>query len=378
MINHQIAVMTVVGTRPEIIRLSETIRALDEVARHILVHTGQNYDYGLNDVFFDDLRLRRPDYHLDSKSGTLGGSLAAILAGTEKIILEERPDAFLVLGDTNSAISAIIAKRMQIPVYHMEAGNRCYDENVPEEVNRRIVDHTADYNLVYTEHARRNLVREGIAPSRILLTGSPMYEVLAANREAIDASTVLSRLDLAPGEYIVASLHRQENVDNRLRLEAALTSIVMLSKHLGLPVLMSTHPRTRERLKLIRPQGVGGIAFHEPFGFIDYIALQRSARIVLSDSGTISEESSILGFPAITLRDSIERPEAVDTGHIVTSGVIPGSVLNAARIALHTAPSRLLPENYAINDTSRRVVTFIHSTAWNHAKRVGLNDRIED
>ena len=367
----KLKVMTVVGTRPEIIRLSATIKLLDRFTDHVLVHTGQNYDYELNEVFFEDLGLRRPDHFLQADTSSLGAALGTILAGTEQVLLQERPDAFLILGDTNSCISAVIAKRLKVPVFHMEAGNRSFDENVPEETNRRLVDHVSDYNLVYTEHARRNLLAEGIHPSRILLTGSPMREVLEQNREQIEASDVLDRQGLTAGEYFLVSLHREENVDNPVRLRQALESLQALRTEYGVPVLVSTHPRTRNRLEEMEDAVKDGIVFHPPFGFHDYNKLQMQAKLVLSDSGTISEESSILGFPAVTMRDFIERPEALDAGAISTAGVTPGSVLAAVSLALAgTAGS--MPSEYAVSDTAHRVCSFLVSTVHSHSRRLGL------
>lgn len=365
--------MTVVGTRPEIIRLSATIKLLDEHTDHILVHTGQNYDYELNEVFFEDLGLRRPDHFLGADTSSLGASLGSILQKTEVVLLEEKPDAFLVLGDTNSCISAVIAKRMRVPVFHMEAGNRSFDDNVPEETNRRLVDHVADYNLVYTEHARRNLLAEGIHSSRILLTGSPMREVLEQNLTEINASDVLDRQGLTPNGYFLVSLHREENVDLQGRLREALDSLHAIREEYGLPILVSTHPRTRKRLEVLESQAKDGITFHAPFGFHDYIKLQLEAKLVLSDSGTISEESSILGFPAVTMRDFIERPESLDSGVIVTTGLAPGPVLEGVRFALAQAGApRIAPAEYEIDNTSTRAVSFILSTAHSHVRRLGL------
>jgi len=368
----KLKVMTVVGTRPEIIRLSATIKLLDEHTDQVLVHTGQNYDYELNEVFFEDLGLRKPDHFLEADTSSLGAALGSILAKTEQVLIEERPDAFLVLGDTNSCISAVIAKRMKIPVFHMEAGNRSFDENVPEETNRRLVDHVADYNLVYTEHARRNLLAEGLHPSRIMLTGSPMREVLEQNKDQIDSSDAVERAGLEPGGYFLVSLHREENVDHPARLKAAVESLRALNAAYGLPVLVSTHPRTRKRLEALGIAESEGVRFHSPFGFHDYCKLQINSKLVLSDSGTISEESSLLGFRAITLRDFIERPEAVDTGTIVTSGIDSERVLAAVRIVLGERSRAQTPADYQIADTSSRVVAFLHGTAPSHRRRLGL------
>lgn len=371
----RLKVMTVVGTRPEIIRLSATLKLLDKHTDHVLVHTGQNYDYELNEVFFEDLGLRRPDHFLNADTSTLGSTLGTILAGTEQVLLNEKPDAFLVLGDTNSCISAVIAKRLKVPVFHMEAGNRSFDENVPEETNRRLIDHVADYNLVYTEHARRNLLAEGLHPSRVLLTGSPMKEVLAASAESIDASNILEEQGLTPREYFLVSLHREENVDNLERLSKAIESLQALRAQYGLPVLVSTHPRTRKRLEGLGAKAKEGIVFHQPFGFNDYVKLQKEAKLVLSDSGTISEESSLLGFPAVTIRDFIERPEAQEVAAIITTGLEPDAVLDSVRIALELTDMHdvfPVPADYAIDNTSARALTFIRSSAHSHKQRAGL------
>ena len=368
----KLKVMTVVGTRPEIIRLSATIKLLDEHTDQVLVHTGQNYDYELNEVFFEDLGLRRPDHFLNADVSSLGAALGSILTKTEEVLRDEQPDAFLVLGDTNSCISAVIAKRMKIPVFHMEAGNRSFDENVPEETNRRLVDHVADYNLVYTEHARRNLLAEGLHPSKILLTGSPMREVLEQNREQIEASDAVERAGLTPGEYFLVSLHREENVDNPARLRSAVDALQALSEEYAIPVLVSTHPRTRKRLESLGIAESENIRFHPPFGFHDYCKLQLQSKLVLSDSGTISEESSLLGFPAVTLRDFIERPESVDTGAIITAGIEPARVLAAVRVVLAQKRPPYTPADYQIDDTAQRVVNFVHGTVPSHRRRLGL------
>ncbi|PRA81986.1 non-hydrolyzing UDP-N-acetylglucosamine 2-epimerase [Microbacterium sp. MYb66] len=371
----KLKVMTVVGTRPEIIRLSATIKLLDEQTEQVLVHTGQNYDYELNEVFFEDLGLRRPDHFLEADTSSLGAALGSILAKTEQVLLEERPDAFLVLGDTNSCISAVIAKRFKVPVFHMEAGNRSFDENVPEETNRRLVDHVADYNLVYTEHARRNLLAEGLHPSKILLTGSPMREVLEQNRPQIDASDAVQRMGLTSGEYFLVSLHREENVDDPERLREAIEALQALRAEYSIPILVSTHPRTRKRIEALDDaDATKGIIFHPPFGFHDYIKLQLEAKLVLSDSGTISEESSTLGFPAVTMRDFIERPEAMDAGAIITAGVSREGVLRAvaARLAAPKSDVAGIPAGYEIANTAWRATSFILSTTHSHKQRLGL------
>ncbi len=366
--------MTIVGTRPEIIRLSRVIDRLDDTVDHVLVHTGQNYDRQLNQVFFDDLGLRAPDHYLDVNTSSLGQVLGEILIKSEQVLLSEKPDAVLVLGDTNSCIAAVMAKRMRIPVYHMEAGNRCFDENVPEETNRRLVDHVADFNLVYTEHARRNLLSEGLHPRRILLTGSPMREVLERYRNEIDASDVVGKLALEPQKYFLVSAHREENVDSPERLGQLVDCLKAVYEQWNFPVIVSTHPRTRRRLAALDADlGEADIRWLEPFGFHDYNKLQLESACTLSDSGTISEESSILGFPAITLRDSIERPEALDSGSITMTGLEAGNVVEAVDLALQVGSRGLsMPAGYEINDTSNRVVRFIVSTWRRHAQWAGL------
>ena len=373
-------VMTVVGTRPELIRLSRVLHRLDSTAgvEHVLVHTGQNYDYELNQVFFDDLGIRKPDHMLGVDTSSLGAVLGGTLVAVEAVIRQERPDALLVLGDTNSCIAALMARRMKVPVYHMEAGNRCFDLNVPEETNRRLVDHVADFNLVYTEHARRNLLAEGLHPRRILKTGSPMREVLDAYRAEIDASTVLADQGLAEGGYFLVSAHREENVDSPDRLRMLLACLTAVHDAFGLPVFVSTHPRTRKRVEALpdwsEPEGV---TFSDPLGFHDYNKLQLSAACCLSDSGTIAEESSLLGFPAVTLRDSIERPEALDTGGIMMTGLEAEDVVTAVRVAMDAGCRRdgishLTPDDYLIANTSERTVNFMLSTASRHAQWAGI------
>ncbi len=367
-------IVTVVGTRPEIIRLSRVIARLDEVATQVIVHTGQNYDRQLNEVFFEELEVRSPDRYLNVDTSSLGAVLGDTLRKIEAVLREVKPDGLLVLGDTNSAIAALMAKRMEVPVYHMEAGNRSFDENVPEETNRRMVDHIADFNLPYTEHARRNLLAEGLSPRRISLTGSPMREVLEHYRDKIDASDVLERLSVEEGKYFLVSAHRQENVDSPSRLSDLLDSLRAVSEKWGYPVLVSTHPRTRRQLEALDGFGeVDGVLFHEPFGFLDYCKLQINAMCVLSDSGTISEESTILDFPAITIRDSMERPEALDAGAIVMTGLRRDEVVQGIEeVTSIYATQRQIPAGYEINDTSRRVVRFILSTVKRHHAWAGI------
>lgn len=376
---NKLKVMTVVGTRPELIRLSRVLARLDETVDHVLVHTGQNYDYSLNQVFFDDLGIREPDHMLGVDTSSLGRVLGETLIKTEEVLDQEKPDALLVLGDTNSCIAAVMAKRKRIPVYHMEAGNRCFDENVPEETNRRMVDHVADFNLVYTEHARRNLLGEGLQPRRILLTGSPMREVLDHYRPQIEASDVLGRLGLTDKGYFLVSAHREENVDSPERLRQLVDCLVRVNESFKLPVFVSTHPRTRKRLEALDGwDAPEGIIFHDPLGFHDYNHLQLQSACVLSDSGTIAEESTILGFPAITLRDSIERPEALDTAGIVMTGLNPDDVEAAVHDVMAkpnpaaSPESRTLPTDYAVDNTSDRAVRFIMSTARRHKGWSGL------
>jgi len=369
-------VMTLVGTRPEIIRLAAVMQRLDRTVGidHVLVHTGQNWDPLLNDIFFRELGLRSPDHLLDVDTTSLGATLGDILRKTESVLEQEKPDAFLILGDTNSALSLIMAKRMGIPTYHMEAGNRCFDANVPEEANRKLVDHSADFNLVYTEHARRNLLAEGIEPRRILLTGSPLREVLTQYLPAIEESQILDKLGLTRGEYFLVSAHRQENVDNPQRLESLLVSLNTVAEQWGKPVLVSTHPRTRKMMSshhtsvLMNPL----ITFHEPFGFLDFNRLQLDAACVLSDSGTISEESLMLGFPAITLRNAIERPEALDSGAIVMVDLDPSRIVAGIQMILERTSVPEPPVEYCITNTSERVVNFIVSTAGSHKQWSGI------
>jgi len=369
-------VMTVVGTRPEIIRLSRVIHRLRDTVDHVLVHTGQNWDRNLSDVFFADLDLPAPDVCLDVDTSSLGRVLGGVLVGIEKAIAERRPDALLVLGDTNSCIAALMARRMKVPVYHMEAGNRCFDLNVPEETNRRLVDHVADFNLVYTEHARRNLLAEGLHPRRILHTGSPLREVLDHYRPRIESSTVLDRLGLTPGGYFLISAHREENVDDPGRLGQLLDCLRAVHDTWRLPILVSTHPRTRKRLEERTADTVplDGVNFHEPFGFFDYVCLQRHARCTLSDSGTISEEAAIVGFPAVTLRESIERPEALDAGTIIMTGLDPAGLVEAITVAVRQTAEEGVPcpADYRVPDTSRRVVDFLLSTVRRHHDWAGI------
>jgi UDP-N-acetylglucosamine 2-epimerase (non-hydrolysing) len=363
----RIKVMTILGTRPEIIRLSRVMAALDRYMDHVVVHTGQNYDYELNEVFFQDLGLRKPDVFLDVDASSLGRVLGNILIAIEPVLDAHRPDAVLVLGDTNSSIAAIMAKRKKIPVYHMEAGNRSFDPNVPEEVNRQIVDRISDFNLVYTEHARRHLLSEGQPHRRVILTGSPMKEVLEHYRPGIEASEVLRRLGLDKGGYALVSMHREENVDSPRHLNALLDALVAVHERFDFPVLVSTHPRTRKRLEALgRPFEHAGISFAKPFGFLDYNRLQMDAFCVLSDSGTITEESALLGFPAVTIRRSMERPEGLDTGSIVLTGLDADIIVQAVQMVTDARREGRIPPvpaDYQIENVSQRVVNLILGTA---------------
>jgi len=362
----RLKVMTILGTRPEIIRLSRVMARFDAVTDHVIVHTGQNWDYELNEVFFEDLGVRRPDHFLGTGGGSLGETLGAILTRSEAVLADEAPDAVVILGDTNSAISAIMARRMKIPVYHMEAGNRSFDRNVPEETNRKLVDHISDFNLVYTEHARRHLLSEGIQHRRIYLTGSPMREVLEHYRDRIAASDVLARLGLTVRRYLIASLHREENVDRRDRLEALVEALNRLADTHDMPVILSTHPRTRKRLDSFGLTFDPRVQDMKPFGFHDYNHLQMHAFCAISDSGTIAEEASILGFPAITPRDAIERPEGMDVGCIIVTGLERDTILAGVDAATRLFAERgapALPADYAIANTSERVLALVLGTA---------------
>lgn len=365
----RLKIMTVVGTRPEIIRLSRVIARLDasEAVEHVLVHTGQNWDYELYQVFFDDLGLRAPDAFLEVAGDSLGQTLGRILERAETVLRDHRPDALLVLGDTNSALAAIMARRMKIPIYHMEAGNRSFDANVPEETNRRMVDHISDFNLAYTEHARRHLLAEGLPHRRTYVTGSPMAEVLEAARPGVDRSGVLEELGLEVHRYIVVSIHREENVDRSARLRMVFEGLNRMAEAFGHPIVVSLHPRTRKRIEALSeaPALHDLVRLSEPFGYFDYVRLQRDAFCTVSDSGTIAEESSLLGFPAVTPREAIERPEAMDTGGIVVTGLDPANLVRGVAwvTSLERGDARRIPADYAITNVSERVVSLIMGTA---------------
>lgn len=361
----RLKVVTVVGTRPEIIRLSRVIARLDQYCEHVLVHTGQNYDYELNAIFFEDLAIRRPDRFLDCAGEGAAQTIGNVIARTDILLEEEKPDALLVLGDTNSSLAVIPAKRRRIPTFHMEAGNRCFDQRVPEEINRRIVDHTADINLTYSAIAREYLLREGLPPDMIIKTGSPMFEVLAFYRDKIDASDVVSRLNLSEKPFFVVSAHREENIDTPRAFEKLVTVLNGIAEDFNQPIIVSTHPRTQRRI------AEEGTQFHEqvrllkPLGFSDYVKLQVSARAVISDSGTINEESSILNFPALNLREAHERPEGMEEAAVMMVGLDLDRVRQALAI-LDEQPRgsvRILNPvgDYSVPNVSDKVVRIIHS-----------------
>ncbi|HIF9327282.1 TPA: non-hydrolyzing UDP-N-acetylglucosamine 2-epimerase [Photobacterium damselae] len=369
----KLKVMSVVGTRPEIIRLSRVLAKLDEYCDHIIVHTGQNYDFELNEVFFNDLSVRKPDYFLNAAGKNAAETIGQVIINVDQVLEEIQPDAMLVLGDTNSCLAAIPAKRRKIPIFHMEAGNRCFDQRVPEETNRRIVDHTADINLTYSSIARDYLLAEGLPADRVIKTGSPMFEVLNYYMPQIEASDVLSRLGLQKGQFFVVSAHREENVDSPKQLLKLAETLNTVAAHYNLPVIVSTHPRTRNRIE------AQGIIFHsniqllKPLGFHDYNHLQKSAKAALSDSGTINEESSIMNFPALNLREAHERPEGMEEASVMMVGLDVERVMQALQV-LETQPSgseRLLRPvyDYSMPNVSDKMVRIIHSYT-DYVKRV--------
>ena len=369
----KLKVMSVVGTRPEIIRLSRVLPKLDVFCEHIIVHTGQNYDFELNEVFFNDLNVRKPDYFLNAAGKNAAETIGKVIINVDQALEEIQPDAMLVLGDTNSCLAAIPAKRRKVPIFHMEAGNRCFDQRVPEETNRRIVDHTADINLTYSSIARDYLLAEGLPADRVIKTGSPMFEVLNHYMPQIDASDVLSRLDLHKGQFFVVSAHREENVDSPKQLAKLAQTLNTVAEHYNLPVIVSTHPRTRNRIES------QGIEFHEniqllkPLGFHDYNHLQKNAKVVLSDSGTINEESSIMNFPALNLREAHERPEGMEEASVMMVGLDVERVMQALQV-LECQPSgeeRLLRPvyDYSMPNVSDKMVRIIHSYT-DYVKRV--------
>ncbi|HBL05770.1 non-hydrolyzing UDP-N-acetylglucosamine 2-epimerase [Clostridium sp. UBA3887] len=360
----KLKLMTIVGTRPEIIKLSETIKKCDKYFEHILVHTGQNYDYTLNEVFFEELGLREPDYYLGVVGDNLGQTMGNVIAKSYELMTEVKPDAILVLGDTNSCLSVISAKRLKIPIFHMEAGNRCFDENLPEEINRRIVDHTSDVNLCYTEHARRYLNYEGVPKERTYVIGSPMAEVLSVNIEKINSSKAIGTLGLEKGKYILLSAHREENIDNEQNFLALMNAVNAMAENYNMPVIYSTHPRSK---KFIEQRG---FKFHanvrslQPFGFSDYNNLQLNAFCVVSDSGTVPEEASYFKFPAVSVRTSTERPEAVDKGNFVIGSITTEQVLQAVDMAVEMNKNNdfgIDVPNYVDENVSVKVVKIIQS-----------------
>lgn len=346
--------MTIVGTRPELIKMSEIIKKLDKHTDHVFVHTGQNYDKQLNDVFYEDLDLRRPDYYLNAVGDSLAHTVGNIMYEVEKLLKTERPDAVVILGDTNSALAGIIVKRMKIPLFHLEAGNRCFDDNVPEEINRRILDHISDVNMVYSQNERLYLRDEGIAKDRLFIMGSPMKEVLSKHHDRILKSKVLEELALKPQGYFLVSLHRDENTEIKENFEEILDTLGAIRDKYDLPIIVSTHPRLKKKLEDYTLEL--GVQFMPPFGFLDYILLQGNAKCVISDSGTIAEESAILAFPAITIRNAIERPEAIDVGSILMTGVDKKNILNCLEIV--EAPTTI-PADYDVDNCSERVLKVV-------------------
>lgn len=369
-------VMTIVGTRPELIKMSRVIAEFDEHTNHVLVHTGQNFDYELNQVFFDELAIRKPDHFLGAVGATAAQTIARVIEKADEVMAAEKPDAVLLYGDTNSCLSVISAKRRKIPVFHMEAGNRCFDQRVPEELNRKVLDHLSDINIVLTEHARRYLIAEGIAPDRIIKSGSHMQEVLAHFMPQIEKSTVLEKLSLRPGAYFLVSAHREENVDSPENLRDLLDTLQTLIKAYDMPVIVSTHPRTRQRLETLGVEGLDPrIQFLKPFGFFDYIKLQMQAFCILSDSGTITEEASLLNLTSVTIRNAHERPEGMDQGTLIMSGLKAERVLDAVRVATQQKPksglSRGMVPDYEGGAVSQKIlrivlsyVDFVNRVVW--------------
>jgi UDP-N-acetylglucosamine 2-epimerase (non-hydrolysing) len=351
-------VLTILGTRPEIIRLSRVIEKLDATCTHVLVHTGQNYAESLSDVFFDELRVREPDLYLGIRESSFGAQIGAIITQAEQVLKAERPDRLLILGDTNSGLAAVPAKRLGIPVFHMEAGNRCYDDRVPEEVNRRIIDHSSDVLMPYTERSRANLLHEGFASDRIYVIGNPIFEVLNYYAEEIGSSGVLDRLGLERGKYFLATLHREENVDLPSRLNDFVTALGELARDYELPVVCSVHPRTRDRLERNRVAS-DDLVLSEPFGLFDFVKLEQNAYCVLSDSGTVQEECCIFGTPNVTLRDVTERPETIEAGSNILTGSDPASILQAVRTVVQGSANWRIPPEYQIPDVSSTVMKIV-------------------
>lgn len=361
----KLKVMTVVGTRPEIIRLARVIARLDRYTEHVLVHTGQNYDHDLNEIFFRELKLRRPAYHLKAAGKSAAQTIGNVLIRIDPVLVRENPDALLVLGDTNSALSVIAAKRRKIPVFHMEAGNRCFDQRVPEELNRTVVDHLSDINLTYSDLAREYLLREGLPPERVIKTGSPLFEVLRHYGPSIERSAILKRLKLKPLDYFLVSCHREENVDDIARLTRFAQLLNRLAEGRGKRVIVSTHPRTRQRIEKAKIRFDAGVELQKPFGYFDYVKLQQNAAAVLSDSGTITEESSILNFPALNIRDVHERPEGMEEGAVMLTGLDPDRVMQALSVLADQprGSERMLRlvRDYDAPNVSQKVVRLILS-----------------
>lgn len=353
-------ILTILGTRPELIRLSRLIQHLDSLCDHVLVHTGQNFDRRLRQIFHDDLGIRQPDHSLEVTGQHFGEQVGSILAATSRVMAAEAPDRLLILGDTNSALSALVAKRLGIRVYHMEAGNRCYDDRVPEELNRRVVDHASDVLLPYTERSRQNLLREGIDGRRIYVTGNPILEVIQYYGSRIDGSTALNELGLTPQSYFLVTMHRAENVDQPDRLRALCESLDALAERHRLPVIVSTHPRTRSKLADVQiGRASEFIRFVEPFNFSDFVSLEKQARCVLSDSGTVQEECAILGIPNVTIRDVTERPETIECGSNMLSGVTSSDVLRSVDVALHLKGRWSAPPEYLVPHVSETVAKIL-------------------
>lgn len=352
-------VMTILGTRPEVIRLSRVIEKLDRLCDHVLIHTGQNYDPKLNDIFFEQLKVRGPDHYLGVRSDTFGEQIGKIVSASEQLLRAEKPDKLLLLGDTNSSFGAIAAKRMGIPVYHMEAGNRCYDDRVPEEVNRRIIDHSSDVLLPYTERSRANLLREGIAGQNIYVIGNPIFEVIRHYELAVKQSDVLGRLDVEVGKFFLVTMHREENVDVEDRLRSLFSSLEMLHKEYDLPVVCSLHPRTRNRMEKFGTSTTSAIKFSEPFGFFDFIRLEQDAFCVLSDSGTVQEECCIFKVANVTIRDVTERPETLECGSNILSGVDPATIMRCVKTVVSQKCDWTVPAEYLVENVSSVVVRIL-------------------
>ena len=368
-------ITVIVGTRPELIRLSAILKRLDEVFDLRLIHTGQNFDPTLSQVFIEELQIREPDKFLNLNSETLGTFLGQMFMEVERELQEFPPAALVILGDTNSALSGIIAKRRGIPVYHLEAGNRSFDPNVPEEINRKIIDHFSDFNLAYTSVARANLLREGLHPRNSIVIGSPLYEVLAGSANQIEKSNILKVLNIHKGNYFLVSAHRQENIDNPIRLKTLVDSLNKLVSTYGIPVICSVHPRMKSKTDALKLEFNSLVELHPPFGFFDYNKLQINSRLVLSDSGSISEESAILGFRAITIRDSMERPEALESASIVLAGIEANGIIRAISITESDSSKPCPPAEYLIENTTERVVKFIASTIQQHGFWSGIRSK---